>query len=518
MVRRATYLGCVIVGYVLLGLLATGATAALLFELFGSDGGSDGPSAPGDDEEVRLVSTEGADTLRGGAGDDTLLGLAGRDLLLGNAGADFISGGDDQDVLFGGAGDDVLQGANGHDILIGDRGADQLSGGLGDDVLVGVDIGTTNLATGDDLLTSLPDNDPDEGDTLSGGFGDDVLILGSADTGTGGEGDDEFLLGAWIDPARPAVIADFDAADDAITVAVAGDLTAAELLVRATATGDSEILLDGTVLAIVRGTASTLTAADVNLVQIDDGPNNGGAGSGDDTLIGTAAADTLFGFAGNDSLVGLEGEDTLMGGDGDDTLQAGPGDDVVLGRDGDDAMTGGTGSDLLRGGLGNDVIFDNFGADTLIGSGGDDLLASGAFFDGAALTLAAGGASLTDILTAIPEGLQDTDRADILSGQDGEDTLIGGRDDSLSGGEGRDTFVGGQWTLGSRAPVVTDFDLADDVIIYAARSALLADLSVTYQGEDATLRDNGQPVMIIQGVGTAFTLAQVQLQMLPAAV
>ncbi len=511
-------------GIVLLSLLATGAAVALLIELFGSDGSSDTPDTPGDEDtdgpdtmtpqDDRITGTAGSDTLTGTAENDDMFGLAGQDILLAGAGDDFLSGGDDQDVLFGGAGNDTVQGGIGPDALIGDRGADSLSGGLGGDVLIGVDIGTSGFTSGTgadaDFLAGLPDLDTDEGDTLSGGFGDDEIILGSQDSATGGEGDDSFVLGEWVDPARPAVITDFNGEDDTITLGIEGDLTDAEVLVRANAAGESEIVLNGVVVARVIGTGATLTAADLNLIEIASGPGPGP--DVDDTLTGTAGSDTLFGFGGDDSLIGLEGEDTLMGGDGDDTAQGGPGADVVLGRDGDDALTGGTGADLLRGGLGNDTVFDNFGVDTLIGSGGDDLLASGAFFDGAALTLATGDTTLAALLSAIPDDLADTDREDVLNGQTGDDTMIGGRDDTLIGGEGNDVFVGGDWTIGTRAPVVSDFAIADDVILYASSTSVASDLTVTYEGEDAVLRDAGQPVMIIQGVGSAFTLAQVQFQ------
>ena len=67
-------------------------------------------------------------------------------------------------------------------------------------------------------------------------------------------------------------------------------------------------------------------------------------GTGDDPLVGTAAADWIFGHDGNDSLSGLLGDDALSGGDGDDRLN------------------GGQGSDLLSGGL---------GADTFVWSAGD---------------------------------------------------------------------------------------------------------------------------------------------------
>ena len=80
--------------------------------------------------------------------------------------------------------------------------------------------------------------------------------------------------------------------------------------------------------------------------------------SGNDKLVGTAAAEEIRGLAGDDRLVGRGGNDRLRGGDGDDTL---------IGGNGNDRLRGDHGDDTLRGGAGNDRFIFNLegGTDTV---------------------------------------------------------------------------------------------------------------------------------------------------------
>ena len=50
---------------------------------------------------------------------------------------------------------------------------------------------------------------------------------------------------------------------------------------------------------------------------------NATGGSGNDVLLGNAAANVLTGNDGNDSLIGRDGDDTLLGGVGNDLLDGG---------------------------------------------------------------------------------------------------------------------------------------------------------------------------------------------------
>lgn len=62
------------------------------------------------------------------------------------------------------------------------------------------------------------------------------------------------------------------------------------------------------------------------------------SGSGDDTLIGNAAANHIKGGAGNDWIRGLGGNDHLEGGEGDDRLEGGEGNDILDGGAGVDTI------------------------------------------------------------------------------------------------------------------------------------------------------------------------------------
>jgi hypothetical protein len=75
-------------------------------------------------------------------------------------------------------------------------------------------------------------------------------------------------------------------------------------------------------------------------------------GSGDDTLVGDAAANTLSGAGGDDRVEGRAGADELYGSGGDDRLLGGAGDDRL---DGDTYLSA-TGRDTLEGGPGDDLL------------------------------------------------------------------------------------------------------------------------------------------------------------------
>lgn len=101
-------------------------------------------------------------------------------------------------------------------------------------------------------------------------------------------------------------------------------------------------------------------------------------GSGDDVLLGNAAANRLLGNNGDDYMMGRDGADTLIGSNGADTLFGDGGDDRLDGGNDRDSLDGGAGADLLEGGNGDDVLTGGAGVDTLNGGSGDDVLIGGA--------------------------------------------------------------------------------------------------------------------------------------------
>jgi len=260
---------------ILLGVLATGSGLESLGET-SDDSGQDDPNAPtqtdGTDESERLDGGDGFDLLLGDSGDDTLVGENFADTLIGGSGDDFLRGGNGNDVLTGFGGtmpeaptelDDFGNLIETPDPAIAEGfGSDTLNGGLGNDVLFG-----TVDANGDGNFDAIDEDTA--ADSLNGGFGDDTLYMGNGDIGTGGEGADTFTAGTWVDPGTPAVINDFNAAED--TLAVIYQPTESDFPETLDVTievldNDAVVSLNGQAIMQVLGGASTVTAGMVNLI------------------------------------------------------------------------------------------------------------------------------------------------------------------------------------------------------------------------------------------------------------
>ena len=227
-------------------------------------------------------------------------------------------------------------------------------------------------------------------------------------------------------------------------------------------------------------------------------------GSGNDTLLGSETNDIIDGDAGNDLIFGNGADDIIFGGAGQDTINGGLGADTIEGQGGDDFVDGDAdedqlvwsgqadGDDTLVGGGGqNQVLVDgtaaadtyvvgqsatgeltvsegtatvtvdetirtavvngNSGDDTITigdlrqvgrialtidgGVGNDTINASAALF--ADLRFALNGGDGQDTITGSPQG-------DIVSGGDGDDSVLaGGGEDTVDGDAGADFIDGG---------------------------------------------------------------------------
>lgn len=176
--------------------------------------------------------------------------------------------------------------------------------------------------------------------------------------------------------------------------------------------------------------------------------------AGDDTITGGTGADTILGLDGNDSLIGGSGHEQIFGNTGNDvidlthagssTAYGGQGNDDITasgnsnamqinGDAGDDTLIGGAGADSLLGGDGNDHVTGGSGAAMVFGNAGDDVLVASA---GASTVYGGQG---NDLIT-----VQNTGVGEFLSGDLGDDTIIGGTGpDTLIGGGGQDVMTGG---------------------------------------------------------------------------
>ncbi|MGL6209093.1 MAG: calcium-binding protein, partial [Paracoccaceae bacterium] len=136
---------------------------------------------------------------------------------------------------------------------------------------------------------------------------------------------------------------------------------------------------------------------------------------------------SIFGDAGNDTLTGGMFDDRLFGGGDNDTLSGAGGDDVLDGGSGNARIFGGDGDDTISstGALSTDTII------VLAGAGDDSMEANAA-------TVFIGGSGDDQVRMnfAILAAL-------FASGEDGDDTLIGGDSvDELIGGAGNDELTG----------------------------------------------------------------------------
>lgn len=213
------------------------------------------------------------------------------------------------------------------------------------------------------------------------------------------------------------------------------------------------------------------------------GPDALQGGSGADLMVGNEGDDSLSGGNNTDMLIGDTGDDTLDGGDGTDILDAGDGDDLALGGAGNDLLTGGEGNDDLQGGAGDDQIFGQLGQDTLSGGLGND------FLDG------------THAATTVAAWI-DQDDEDLLTGGDGDDTIVLGSGDIAVGGDGEDTFAFGIYDEANPLPQITDFDVESDDLEILFDTANGSVSSVTTEVVEGTLlvHVNGQAVVALPGV------------------
>ncbi|MBL4768523.1 MAG: calcium-binding protein [Rhodobacteraceae bacterium] len=242
-------------------------------QINGYDGDDTIDGASGRDD---LYGGNGNDKINGGDGADSLHGQDLDDILLGGAGNDNLYGHNDDDQLNGDAGDDTLHGGMGDDLLFGGKGDDAVHGGIGDDTLYGGEGQDTLFGgAGDDVLMGVSPNDgtPDSDvDFLNGGSGDDVIVAGETDIVTAGDGADTVIFGDWITKDAPAILMDYDAAEDQLIVV--WDLQSSpdpdiEVVADDSVAGLSHILVDGVEIAAVTGN-QTVKVSDIILVDHSD--------------------------------------------------------------------------------------------------------------------------------------------------------------------------------------------------------------------------------------------------------
>lgn len=228
-----------------------------------------------DNFQTRITGTDGSDTLYGTTqGEETLLGGAGRDSLYGRGSADRLDGGASGDRLSGGAGADTFVFSNLSDSQVTAQGG----------------------TAGRDQIT---DFDSNSGDRL------DVSALGFTALGDG--------TGTTLRLA-------YDSANDLTRLYSAQPASNGEHF---------EVALSGNQVAALERGGIDFTWVDQGRVVVSSPVESlyqtGTATA--DTLTGGNASDVLSGGAGDDRLAGGANRDSLTGGEGSDRLTGGSGDD-----------------------------------------------------------------------------------------------------------------------------------------------------------------------------------------------
>ncbi|MBQ0803814.1 MAG: Hint domain-containing protein [Sulfitobacter sp.] len=501
--------------------------------------------------EVGAGDEGGDDVIMGDAGNDTIFGEGGNDSIEGGSGTDYIEGNNGDDTIAGGTGNDTIYGDNnaaGSPTPTGETvresfewdkapdpsdstavdNNDNLSGGFTQDTgNVDVAFSVTNAyktpettfstdqqkvhsITGDaeatnpySSLASLANEDGERA-TYKLDFSKDVTNV-------------SFRIND-IDNASKVVIVAIgpDGTRTPIDVSTGGGITAQNL----DGIGGNETLIstggDGAdtdptysalvniagpvdYLEITHTMVQTLSPGNLAAINITDvyfdapvDASVGGAGFGNDSLMGDEGEDFIDGGAGNDTIEGGADNDTLIGGDDRDLLTGGEGADVISGGADQDTIIGGTAGDVVDGGAGgfNPDALINTDTDTLDlrsvnfrltdltpDSNGNGQNGTVNLFDSAGNPAGSFTFTEIEIILGTPyvgpvDGLETgevmnpgyTDaQGDQIDGTDGDnDTIFGnGGDDMINSGNGDDTVDGGS---GDDTFVLTD-GLDSDVIV-----------------------------------------------------
>ena len=425
------------------------------------EGGGDGDQLFGDKGNDEIHGDAGDDKIEGGPGDDSDLdGGGGADTVLGGAGTDDATGGDgDGDIVRGDAGTDALSGGGGGDDIVSyasaTRGGVEVS--LAADKAKGD--GHDDLSGFEDVVGS-PQGDTIVGDgeanKLDGGVGDDTLESGGGGgVAYGGPGSDdcsgftvESSCGPETGPPPGAAFVILNQGLDGSSLVVQGS------------DGPDDIRLSQ---------SGGWTVSDDRPIFAGDGCENPGGNTSLVSCAGSAALVTVTGGDGDDDLTidpgvpasskirinGNAGSDHLVGGPEDDVLEAGEnyngpddGDDVLDGNDGNDVLYADPGGDQLNGGPGEDLLVSSVATcqgHRFDGGPGEDTVSYARSDDNLRITLngtgGPPGCGNPDQILGDNESLEGSDGPDVLTGDNGDNSLLGhlGADTFFS--RGGDDFI-----------------------------------------------------------------------------
>lgn len=317
---------------------------------------------------VRIVGTQGNDSLFGTPDDDLILGSGGHDVLHGVGGSDTLDGGLGADTFNGGQGLDFVEYINSAAVIVNLETGTAAGGHAFGDVFNSIE-GILGSTQNDLLIGNARDN------VILGRDGRDVILGGEGrDELAGGEGNDNIDGGNGADTIRGGPGADrLDAgvsgSEDDVSFQFAASGVTVDLTTgrgtRGEALGDTYRNFDGIIGS--RHDDHLIGDDNANFIRSEAGIDTMEGRGGDDSLIGSGI---LSGGEGND---GLFGAGTLNGNQGDDVLAGSDGNDTINGGLGNDSISAVRGADVLRGGNGEDV-FIFVGGDSTVALGQDRIL------------------------------------------------------------------------------------------------------------------------------------------------
>lgn len=452
-----------------------------------------------DSINVASVSSDytGQLILLGGNGNDVLntSSLAKQVSLDGGSGNDSLTAGNaNLNQLVGGPGNDTLTGGSLFDQLTGGAGADVLNAGAGGGSLVEVFDGDMTLTA-----TSLTT-------TISGVPTVDTLSNFSTASLTGGASANRIDATTFLAVVGQPVTLIGGGGADNITGSNGPDAITADSTVGVTVSGLSgnDTIITGS------GNDSITGAAGTDSISSGAGNDQVFGGTGNDTINAGLGNDFVLGQDNDDSILGLDGDDSLQGGDGNDFMDGGVGNDRSFGGLGNDRLLGGNdndslfgdgGNDSLDGGAGNDQLRGSFGLDDIEGGLGTDRVSEDGDTDFTIIGLQISSTLFgTEVVRSIERfnlnGGPGNNKIDgrqagavlFLTGNDGNDTLLGGPmndlinggngADVLSGGAGLDTIDGGLGTDYVTEKANADFTLSSSVAGLRVQSSITGDETI----------------------------------------
>jgi uncharacterized delta-60 repeat protein len=232
-------------------------------------------------------------------------------------------------------------------------------------------------------------------------------------------------------------------------------------------------------------------------------------GDGNLTFDGERGNDKITAGNGNHEIRTHSGPDTITTGVGNDFIDAGIDPDIVttgdeadyiLGDSLNDPNNAGSGNDNITTGSGDDTILTGFGTDTVHAGGGNDFIA---------------GLLSNPDLSRPDRGALGLSAKKEYYGQDGDDTIIGGKSaDFIEGGNGNDFLEGGGYVdeingnagndviYGGYAGRVIhkDADGADSILAGEGDDWIDAEDSSTFAGGNTVFGGNGND-KVFSGAG-----------------